>query len=156
MLSKLSFSVNQTLKLGKNIARYLQGSEIILLSGSLGAGKTILAKGLASGLGINKNDVLSPTFVLLRVYQGKYLLQHFDFYRIKTPEDLLALGYQEYLYADAVTIIEWPQRLKFLLPKEFIKIKLSIESKNRRRLEFTAKGQEYKKLLKKIYENIRD
>ena len=155
-MEKLSLSVNQTLKLGKKIAGSLCGGEIILLSGCLGAGKTVLAKGIAGGLGINKNDVLSPTFVLLRVYQGKYLLQHFDFYRIKTPQNIFALGYQEYVYSDAVTLIEWPQRLKFFLPKEFLKIKLSIKAKNQRFFKFTAKGSRYKKLLEKIHENIRD
>jgi len=155
-MEKLSLSVKQTLGLGKKIAENLLGGEIILLSGSLGAGKTVLAKGIAEGLGINKNDVLSPTFVLLRVYPGKHLLQHFDLYRIKTPQDMLALGYQEYLYSDAVTLIEWPERLKFLLPKEFLKIKLCIKAENQRHFKFTAKGARYKKLLEKIYEDIRD
>jgi tRNA threonylcarbamoyladenosine biosynthesis protein TsaE len=156
LMEKLSLSVNQTLRIGKKIAGNLNAGDIILLSGSLGAGKTVLAKGIASGLGINKNDVLSPTFVLLRVYQGKHLLQHFDFYRLKTSQDLFILGYQEYLYSAAITLIEWPQRLKFLLPKEFLKIKLFIKAKNQRKIQFTAKGPRYKKLLKKIYENIRD
>ena len=155
-MKRLSLSVNQTLKLGKRIAGELRGGEIILLSGSLGAGKTVLAKGIAQGLGINKNHVVSPTFVLLRVYQGKHLLQHFDFYRIKTPEDIFALGYQEYLYSDAVTLIEWPERLKFLLPKEFLKIKLFLKAKNQRYFKFMAKGPRYKKLLEKIHEDIRD
>ena len=154
MVIKLSSSVNQTLKWGKQIARCLQGGEIILLSGCLGAGKTVLAKGIASGLGINPHDVLSPTFVLLRVYQGKHLLQHFDFYRLKTSQDLLALGYQEYLYSEAITLIEWPQRLKFLLPREFLKIKLVFKARQQRSLSFTAKGARYKKLLEKINENI--
>ena len=155
-MQKLSSSVSQTLKLGKKIAGNLKGGEIILLSGSLGAGKTVLAKGIAQGLGINKNNVLSPTFVLLRVYQGKHLLQHFDFYRIETPQDIFALGYHEYLYSDAVTLIEWPERLKFLLPKEFLKIKLSLKAKNKRQFKFMAKGARYKKLLGEIHENIRN
>ena len=166
-MEKISLSVNQTLRIGKKIACYLKGGEIILLSGSLGAGKTVLAKGIASGLGINKNDVVSPTFVLLRVYPGKHLLQHFDLYRIKTTADVFALGYEEYFYphtkdfgvgeySDAVTLIEWPQRLKFLLPKEFLKIKLFVKAKNQRFLKFTAKGSRYKELLEKINENFRN
>ena len=155
-MEKLSLSVNQTLKLGKKIARNLAPGDIILLSGSLGAGKTVLAKGIAQGLGINKNDVVSPTFVLLRVYSGKHLLQHFDFYRIKSPQDILALGLQEYLYADAVTVIEWPERLKYLLPKEFLKIKLISKAKQQRHFKFMAKGSRYKELLEKIHEDIRD
>jgi tRNA threonylcarbamoyladenosine biosynthesis protein TsaE len=155
-MEKLSRSVNQTLRIGKKIAANLNGGEVILLSGSLGAGKTVLAKGIAQGLGINKNVVVSPTFILLRVYQGKYLLQHFDFYRIKDPQDLLALGYQEYFYSDAVTVVEWPERLKFLLPKEFLKIKLCTKAKDQRYFKFTAKGARYKKLLEKIHEDTRN
>ena len=152
-MQKLSSSVNQTLRLGKKIAANLKGGEIILLSGSLGAGKTVLAKGIARGLGINPNEVVSPTFVLLRVYQGKHLLQHFDFYRIKTPREIFILGYQEYLYSEAVTVIEWPERLKFLLPKEFLKIKLISKGKNLRQIKFMASGSRYKRLLEIIHES---
>jgi tRNA threonylcarbamoyladenosine biosynthesis protein TsaE len=155
-MERLSGSANQSLKLGKIIAAHLKPGDIILLSGSLGAGKTVLAKGIASGLGINKNDVVSPTFVLLRLYQGKYLLQHFDFYRIKGVQDILGLGIQEYLFSDAVTLVEWPERLKFLLPKECLKIKLIPKGKNQRCLKFTACGQRYAKLLRKIDESISD
>jgi len=153
-MEKISTSVKQTLKIGRAIAHNLKGGEIILLFGSLGAGKTVLAKGIACGLGIDKDEVISPTFVLLRLHQGKKSLQHFDLYRIKGPEDIFALGYEEYFYSDAVTVIEWPQRLKFLLPKEFLKIKLSVKAKNKRLLEFIAKGNRYKKLLEKINESI--
>ncbi len=126
------------------------------MSGPLGAGKTVLAKGIAQGLGINKNNIISPTFVLLRIHKGRHLLQHFDLYRIRGPQEIFALGYQEYLYSDAVTIIEWPERLKFLLPQEFLEIKLFFKDKDKRLLNFTAKGEKYKKLLEKIYEDIRD
>jgi len=155
-MKKLSTSVSQTLRIGKSLAQKLCGGEIILLSGSLGAGKTVFAKGIAQGLGIDKRNVVSPTFVLLRVYKGKHLLHHFDFYRIKSPKDILDLGYEEYLYSEAVTIIEWPERLKFLLPKEFLKIKLSNKSRNQRILEFIGRGTRYKQLLKRVYENLRN
>lgn len=154
-MEKLSASVNQTLKIGRQLARNLRGGEIILLSGSLGTGKTVLAKGIAHGLGINKNNVISPTFVLLRVHKGKHLLQHFDLYRVRTIEDIFALGYEEYFYSEAVTLIEWPERLKFLLPKEFLKIKLLTKAKNKRLLKFSAKGRRHKALLRKIHEDTR-
>ena len=155
-MQKLSRSVSRTLAIGKRLARNLCGGEIILLSGPLGAGKTVLAKGIAQGLGINKNNIISPTFVLLRIHKGRHLLQHFDFYRIRTPEDIFALDYQEYFYSDAVTIIEWPERLKFLLPREFLKIKLFYKDKNKRLLNFIARGAKHKKLLEKIREDIRN
>ncbi len=153
-MKKLSTSVNQTLKIGKLLAQKLCGGEIILLSGSLGAGKTVLAKGIAQGLGIDRYNVVSPTFVLLRVYKGRHFLNHFDFYRVKSPKEILALGYEEYFYSDCVTVIEWPERLKFLLPKEFLKIKLSNRTGNQRMLEFIVRGARYKQLLKGIRENI--
>ncbi|MDD5097069.1 MAG: tRNA (adenosine(37)-N6)-threonylcarbamoyltransferase complex ATPase subunit type 1 TsaE [Candidatus Omnitrophica bacterium] len=155
-MKKLSRSVTQTLSIGRRIALRLLGGEIILLSGPLGAGKTVLAKGIAKGLGINPAKVISPTFVLLRIHKGKYFLQHFDLYRLKTSQDIFSLGLEDYLYSEAITLIEWPQRLKFLLPKEFLKIKLGIKDKQQRVLEFTAKGSRYKKLLGKIREDIRN
>lgn len=154
-MEKISRSVDQTLKIGRLIARNLCGGEIILLSGSLGAGKTVLAKGIAQGLGINKNNVISPTFVLLRLHQGKHLLQHFDFYRLRTIEDIFSLGYEEYFYSPAVTLIEWPERLRFLKPNEFLKIKLLNKGKNKRSFKFIAKGKKHKELLNKIHEDTR-
>jgi tRNA threonylcarbamoyladenosine biosynthesis protein TsaE len=152
----LSSSVNQTLKFGKKIASNLRGGEIILLAGTLGVGKTVLAKGIAQGLGIDKDEVVSPTFVLLRLYQGKHLLQHFDFYRIKTPQEIMTLGYQDYLYSGGVSVIEWPERLKFLLPKEFLQIKLTLMGQKHRKLKLNACGIKYKKLLEKIDEDLSD
>jgi len=93
---------------------------------------------------------------LLRIHKGKHPLHHFDFYRLKTPHDILALGYEEYFYSEGITLIEWPERLKFLLPKEFLKIKLSAKAANSRSLQFVARGAGYKRLLGKINENIRD
>jgi tRNA threonylcarbamoyladenosine biosynthesis protein TsaE len=154
-MKKLSKSVNQTLKIGSLLAKRLSGGEIILLSGSLGAGKTVLAKGIAGGLGIDRRQVVSPTFVFLRLYQGRrYCLNHFDFYRVKEPAEIMAIGYEEYFYSDSVTVIEWPQRLKFLLPREFLKIKLTVKGAASRLLEFSARGQRYKQLLKDVYEDI--
>lgn len=155
-MKKVSNSVASTLKIGRIISRHLQPGDIILLYGALGAGKTVLAKGIAQGLGISKDKVISPTFVLLRVHKGKYPLHHFDFYRLKAPHDILALGYEEYFYSEGITLIEWPERLKFLLPKEFLKIKLSAKAANSRVLEFIARGPAYKRLLGKFNEDLRD
>jgi len=153
-MQKLSRSANQTLKIGELIARKLCGGEIILLSGCLGAGKTVLAKGIAQGLGIGKDKVISPSFVLLRIHKGKHPLYHFDFYRLKTPQDIFSLGFEEYFYSNGITIIEWPERMKFLLPKEFLKIKLSTKERNQRCLKFIARGSKYKRLLGGIKEKL--
>ena len=155
-VSVTSENVIETLGIGRKIDGYLEKGDIDCLAGQLGSGKTVLGKGFAHGLCISKNEVISPSFVLLRIHKGRHLLHHFDLYRLKAPHDILNLGYEEYFYSDGITIIEWPQRLKFLLPKEFLKIKLSNKSRNQRMLEFIARGPRYKQLLKRIYENIRN
>ena len=152
----ISKSVNDTLKIGKVIAKNLREGNIVCLFGELGSGKTILTKGIASGLGVKRRKVNSPSFVLIRQYStGKIPLYHFDLYRLKTIEDILALGYEEYFYDDGITVVEWADRLKYLLPKEYLKIKLYIKSDSQRLLQISAFGKHYRQLLGKIYEDIR-
>jgi tRNA threonylcarbamoyladenosine biosynthesis protein TsaE len=149
----LSKSVNDTLKIGKVIAKNLRKADIICLFGELGSGKTVLTKGIASGLGIKRRKVISPSFVLIRQYStARIPLYHFDLYRLKTIEDILALGYEEYFYDDGITVVEWADRLKYLLPKEYLKIKLYIKSDSQRLLQISAFGKHYRELLGKIYE----
>ncbi len=154
-MKTISHSVQKTLSIGKAIGRRLSAGAIILLSGGLGSGKTVLAKGIAMGLGIKKEKVLSPTFVIMRVHKGRLVLYHFDLYRLQVPRDILNLGYEEYFYAEGAAVIEWPQRLKYLLPKEFLQINLSLIDSSKRCLQFKACGAKYKKILVDIYENIR-
>jgi tRNA threonylcarbamoyladenosine biosynthesis protein TsaE len=151
-----SQSVKETLSIGKAIAKNLEKGDIICLFGQLGAGKTVLTKGIASGLGIKKEQVISPSFVLIRRHQGAKLpFYHFDLYRLKKTQDILGLGYEEYLYDEGITVIEWADRLGYLLPKEYLRIELYIKADAMRLIEFQAFGRRYKELLKKIHENIR-
>ncbi|MDD4900981.1 MAG: tRNA (adenosine(37)-N6)-threonylcarbamoyltransferase complex ATPase subunit type 1 TsaE [Patescibacteria group bacterium] len=117
----LSTSEQQTFSFAKKISKKLNGGEIIGLVGDLGAGKTVFTKGLARGLGVKKT-VISPTFVLMRVYSLKRAnirwLLHIDAYRLKSPKDLLAIGADEYFNRpDAVTVIEWADKIKKILPR---------------------------------------
>lgn len=151
-----SSCVRDTLNIGRAIAKVLNPADVICLSGELGSGKTVLAKGIAWGLGIKADEITSPTFVLLRQYPDARLpLYHLDLYRLKSPEDILGLGYEEYLYADGVTVIEWPDRLKYLLPQDYLNIELAILGLKERSIKFRAYGIRHHNLLKKIYENIR-
>ncbi len=89
----VSRSARSTLKIGKAIAGYLQGGDIVCLVGELGSGKTIFAKGIASGLNINSEEIISPTFVFIRQYGSSRLpLFHFDLYRIKDEKEILIEG----------------------------------------------------------------
>jgi len=153
LMKIISKSVNDTLKIGKVIAKNLEKADIVCLFGELGSGKTVLTKGIASGLGIKRSKVISPSFVLIRQYStAKMPFYHLDLYRLKTIEDILALGYEEYFYDEGITVIEWADRLKYLLPKEYLKIKLYIKSNSQRLLKISASGKHYKELLDKIYE----
>jgi tRNA threonylcarbamoyladenosine biosynthesis protein TsaE len=145
----ISNSVKETAEIGKKLGRILEPGDIICLFGNLGSGKTVLAKGIAVGLGINKKNVISPSFVLMRQHiSGRIPLYHFDLYRLKSCEDILAIGYEDYLFAQGASVIEWADRLKYLLPKHFLKIELKVAGQLRRELKLIPKGAHYGKILK--------
>jgi tRNA threonylcarbamoyladenosine biosynthesis protein TsaE len=145
----ISKSVKATLNIGRGMAKHLQRGDIICLFGQLGSGKTVLTKGIAWGLGISRGAVSSPSFVLISQYAGRKLaLNHFDLYRLKEQREILTLGYEDYLYGEAVSVIEWADRLGDLLPKECLKIELRIKSDRRRVLKFSALGSRFNELLK--------
>jgi tRNA threonylcarbamoyladenosine biosynthesis protein TsaE len=125
----------QTLNLGKKLAKSFNGGEVVALIGNLGSGKTVLAKGIAEGLGI-KGHVTSPTFVLLKPYVVKgdniKKLVHIDAYRLTSGRDMEAIGATEFFDRDdCVTIVEWADRVKDILPKDLIIVKFNIRGKNR-------------------------
>lgn len=143
--------MEETLKIGKNLAKNLWPGDVIGLCGELGSGKTVLTKGIASGLGIAASNIISPTFVLIRQHQGGRLpLYHFDLYRLGNTKEIMALGYEEYLYGCGVSVIEWADKLGYLLPQEILKINLSITDKQKRALEFKANGKHYQELITKL------
>jgi tRNA threonylcarbamoyladenosine biosynthesis protein TsaE len=152
-----SSSVKETLRIGRLLAGKLAPGDIICLFGELGSGKTVFTKGIAEGLGIARAKVISPSFVLIRCYSGKSIpLYHFDLYRLKREQDILNLGYEAYLYGDGVTVIEWADKLKNITPPEFLKIYFRHLGSAKRRMEFSAFGERYRKLLKGLHDNIRD
>lgn len=131
-------SKRETIKLGKKIARRLKGGEVLVLIGNLGVGKTVLAQGLAQGLGV-KHHINSPTFVLMKVYKIKNQkikiknLIHVDAYRLNSGQNLLDIGLQDWLGKEnSVILIEWADRVKDIWPKKIIKIKLQIKSSHQR------------------------
>ena len=129
MKTIITSSPKETATFGKVIAEELRGGEIIGLIGDLGAGKTCFVQGLAKGLKI-KNIVNSPTFVIMKVYKNKQksglALCHIDAYRLKSVADLKAIGVLEYFKdKQTITIIEWADKIKTILPKktQFIEFK---------------------------------
>lgn len=104
-----SASVAETQRLGKRLGGLLRAGDIVLLTGDLGAGKTALTQGIGRGLGIAQT-INSPTFTILKEYEGRLPLYHFDLYRIEDPEELLALGFDRYFEGEGVCVVEWAER----------------------------------------------
>jgi tRNA threonylcarbamoyladenosine biosynthesis protein TsaE len=152
----ISNSETDTLNLGSRLVRLLRPAGIVLLFGGLGAGKTVLVKGMAQGLGISKDSVISPSFVLIREYlpvrqaSGRTPLYHLDLFRLTSPKDISDLGYEEYLYGQGICAIEWAERLSGFLPAEFLKVELEIKGQNRRVIKLIANGQRYRRILQGI------
>ncbi len=112
-LSVVSDSESQTLELGKRLGRLLQKPALILLQGDLGAGKTVFARGIARGLGVDSTiPITSPTFTLMNHYPARLELYHFDLYRLSDPDELIELGFDEYAFGDGITLVEWPEKLE--------------------------------------------
>jgi tRNA threonylcarbamoyladenosine biosynthesis protein TsaE len=96
---------------------------VVALHGELGSGKTCFAQGIARALGIER-PVTSPTFTIIHEYAGRRRLCHIDLYRVRGPEEALALGFMEYLNADAITVIEWAERAGELIPDTAVHVYL--------------------------------
>lgn len=131
-------SEKQTFTLGQKLAQQLKGGDVLALTGELGAGKTVLIKGIATGLGIKK-IITSPTFVLMKVYpvKGKIKqLVHIDCYRIKNPQEIIDIGATEYFHQpDTVVVIEWADKIKKILQTgQKKKIMLKLIDKNIREI----------------------
>ena len=124
----------ETVELGRALARDLQPGDVIALTGELGSGKTCFTKGLALGLNIQQ-EITSPTFTLIHEYHGGRLpLHHVDLYRLRSIEEAIAIGVEEYLRTDGVTVIEWADRIEPLLPPHTRRIRLEATDEFKRRI----------------------
>ena len=130
----ITHNPEETIELGKKIAVTLLKGDVILLYGDLGSGKTTFTKGIGEGLGLKSSPINSPTFVLVREYKAKLPIYHLDLYRLDRLEDIEGIGIEEYLYGDGVTIIEWAEKIKDILPKRYLSVKLKIKDKDEREI----------------------
>ena len=150
----LSPNADETIKLAGRLAQFLKKGDVLSLVGELGSGKTTFVKGLADGLKVKPLKVNSPTFVLLNIYEGKFPLFHFDLYRLEEPQEILRIGYDEFLYDEGVCVIEWADRLKDLTPKEHLLVKLMHRKKDERLLSFKAFGEHYAQIIRKLKNGV--
>ncbi len=124
------------MQLASELAETLEPGAVVALRGDLGAGKTHFVKGLAEELGYAPRNVRSPTFTIVQVHEGAAMpLYHFDAYRVGSPGEFVDLGFEEYVYGDGVTVVEWPERVESLLPEDTIWITITHVSPSERRIE---------------------
>ena len=120
-----SKSENDTKKFAKELASKSKNGDVIVLSGNLGSGKTKFTEGFLSYFGL-ENEISSPTFTIVNEYKAKNVnIYHFDVYRIDDPYEIEAIGFDEYIYSDGVSIIEWSSIIEDLLPNDRLNIKIS-------------------------------
>jgi tRNA threonylcarbamoyladenosine biosynthesis protein TsaE len=125
-INLVSRSAAETRKIGRILGKHLLPGTVVALKGKLGSGKTTMVKGIAKGLGVASEKIVSsPTFVLIHEYEGRGKVYHLDWYRLRSvqgPDEALA---EECFTSRAVTLVEWPERSRFLIPREAIKVRLS-------------------------------
>lgn len=140
MFSMETHSVEQTLALGRRLAGQLAAGDVLLLRGELGAGKSALTRGIAAGLGVT-GYVTSPSFTILQVHdEGRMPLYHFDWYRLSGADELYELSLDEYLYAQGVSVVEWPDQAPDAIPERALSIGIETLGDSERRFTMMPTG----------------
>lgn len=139
-------SVEETTKLGIELGKLLNPGDIVCLTGDLGTGKTHITKGIAKGLDIYDN-ITSPTFTIVNEYDsGRLKLNHFDVYRVSDSDEIYAIGFDDYIFSDAVSVIEWANYIEDILPKDLLHIYIEKDfskGENYRKITLTPYGERY-------------
>lgn len=142
-----SYSVSQTIDFARMLSRLLKKGDVIGLVGNLGSGKTTFVRGVARGLGL-KQLINSPSFVVLKIYTKKITLYHFDLYRVQSLKDLEDIGYEDFVSDSGICVIEWANKAKQLLPKEYLKVRMEIKGPHVRTMRLTGYGHRYHNLMR--------
>jgi tRNA threonylcarbamoyladenosine biosynthesis protein TsaE len=154
-----SASPEETVLMGQTLGDLLAPGDVVALSGDLGSGKTVLARGIAEGLGCRGTDVHSPSFTLVNEYRGRprgegaggrapLVVAHIDLYRIQSEAEIPGLGWDEYLGSRYVTLVEWAERAGGSLPDDLLRISITAPDADRRRLTVRCTGPRSERLLR--------
>jgi tRNA threonylcarbamoyladenosine biosynthesis protein TsaE len=149
-ITYISNSPVQTFSLGKKLGMLLKKGDLIALDGDLGAGKTCLIQGITHGLK-SKSNASSPSFSIIKEYQGNIPIYHFDLYRLNHQEEIEELGYEEYFYGNGITLIEWANKIKNYLPDELLLVKIKMSKEYlKRTIIFKPIGDGYRNLMEEL------
>lgn len=138
----ISKSEEDTRKAGKSFAETLEKGDVVSLRGSLGAGKTVFAKGIAESLGIEE-AIVSPTFTIVQEYDGRIKMYHLDLYRLSGEDEFESMGGEDFLYSDGVALIEWSEKIESMLPESTIYVDISIDDDGNRVINVEGGRHEY-------------
>ena len=146
----MSHSSLHTERIGERLAKLARPGDVLALWGELGAGKTVLAKGVAAGLGLDAGDVTSPTFIIEHQHWGGRIpLFHLDLYRLEGA-DLGTTGWEEALDSGGLTVIEWPDRLGDAVPPDRLDVRIEHIADTKRSVSLTATGARSRELLEEF------
>lgn len=151
-----SHSVEATRQLGRLLAEALVPGLVVALTGDLGAGKTQLCKALCTALHVPADVVSSPTFTLLQHYQGRLPIHHLDLYRLKSPEELWDLGFDDLLDDEAIVLVEWADRGGDLLPADTLFVQAEHAGETARRFTVRAGGPRSSRVVSEFARTCRD
>ena len=127
-----------TIRLGETLAAALQPGCVVALTGSLGAGKTRLVQAIAAALGVDRDDVTSPTFVLIQEYEAAIPIFHFDAYRLRDSDQFLELGADELMASQGICLIEWAERAEEILPVSRLNIRMEHQGEDLRAITINS------------------
>ena len=148
-------SGEETINLGLRLGTLLNEGDIVGLAGDLGSGKTWFTKGVALGLGVSADTVItSPSFSLMNEYQGRCALFHIDVYRLENVSDFLDAGLDEYLYGNGVTVMEWADRWPEVLPERSLMVRLVILDECSREITLSGYHPKALRILKQIRKEV--
>jgi len=139
-----------TAALGAALAAVLPGGTTVALCGTLGAGKTRLVQAIAAAAGVDRREVVSPTFMLIQEYHGRRTLYHIDAYRLADEDEFLELGPDEYFEGPGITLVEWADKVPGCLPRERIEIHIEVTGERSRRFEISAVGRRYEPAVERL------
>ena len=138
----LSHSAAETEEIGYRFGSSLRNGDCISLTGSLGAGKTVLAKGIARALGITE-PIVSPTFTLVQEYDGSMKLYHLDLYRLSGEDEFESMGGEEFLYPDGITLVEWAEKIGDMMRSDAFFVTITINDDESREITIEGGNHEY-------------
>jgi tRNA threonylcarbamoyladenosine biosynthesis protein TsaE len=149
-------SEEETIRLGKLLGTLLESGDFVALVGALGSGKTWFTKGLAMGLGVSSETVItSPSFALMNEYQGRIPLFHMDAYRLEERSSFLSAGLEEYFHEEGVVAMEWAERWVEILPNTRVTVNITVLDEHKRRLVFLGASPRSSHILEKLEQQLR-